>query len=120
MEPISILLGMSGNGTLATVSNLSPNSLTGIVSGQGTPSSFSFTKGGPLGNTFSMGGKSFSLKPDFISSVPIGRSFSVFQGLSKIGSISQAFGSNGLSTSSQLGSQMGTAMGTSLRSAGLL
>jgi hypothetical protein len=67
-----------------------------------------------------MNGKAYSLKPDLITQVPLGRSFSVFSGHNRLGFIGQSSTGPGMLFGGGLSPQMGTAMGSALKSQGIL
>jgi hypothetical protein len=118
MIPMIVTAVTPGGTALATAHHLG-SQVSGLVSGGGTPQSFSLKDNGPLGSVFSLGGQSFTVKPDFISKMPFGASFSVSQGLKNVGSIGQNPFSPTMS-SSGLGSQMATSLGAALKSRSLL
>src|SRR6266404_8597955 len=115
MDPISTAIAfVPGTGTTATAQNLL-NVIHGIVYGPNGPQTFSFTDNGILGKFFAIGGQGLSLKPDFISQVTFGRSFSIYDGLRQQGFIGNSIMSPQLSVGGQMSPQLGTAIGATLK-----
>src|SRR4051812_11750279 len=113
-----IQIAAAAGQVLATAHNVG-SQVSGVVSGGGPPHYFSLQNNGPLGNHFTLSGQHFTIKPDLISKVPFGHSFSVSQGLHNGGFIGQNPFSPTMS-SSGLGSQLATSLGAALKSKSVL
>jgi len=89
----------------------------GLIQGDYGSEMFSFTDT-PLGSIFRLGGKIFALRPDYISRLPFGQSFSVFSygAAQSCGSI--GFGPTSGYFSQNLGPNLGLSMTASMMSSG--
>ncbi len=94
------------------------NSVYGSVSDRSGLEYFSFTKNKLFNSLFSSGGKTFSIRPDFIPKVPFGSSYNVFQGSNSLGNIGQNPAFSSVSIGGGLNTKLGIAIGTSMKTAG--
>ena len=119
MDPITIVsqLGYAqagGNGVAAT--SFSEGDFTqGLMSGQFGSQPFSFTNT-PFGLNFQTAGKLFSLRPDLISKLVFGQSYSIFNNGQNCGSIGLGPGTGYFS--GNLNSSLGASMAAAMLSAG--
>ena len=119
MDPITLISQFGstqafGNGVSA--SSISAGGFTqGWMQGQFGSQPFSFTNT-PFGMNFMTAGKVFSLRPDFISKLALGQSYSIFSNGQNLGSI--GFGSSTGYFSGNLDSNLGSSMAASMMSSG--
>jgi|GEM_PF-6642714 len=95
---------------------------SGSMSDQFGSQSFSFASNQPFGTNFSAAGRAYSLRPDFISKVPFGKSWSVFgsgQNLGWIGMSNPATGPfRSLTSGGNLGPRLQSGLLSMLTSTG--
>lgn len=119
MDPITLISQFGsaqafGNGV--SVSSITQGGFTqGLMRGQFGSQSFSFANT-PFGRRFETAGQVFSLRPDFISKLPLGQSYSIFSNGQNVGSL--GLGSTNSYLSGNLDSNLGSSMATSMMSSG--
>ncbi|MGD0816544.1 MAG: hypothetical protein ABSA83_23380 [Verrucomicrobiota bacterium] len=118
MDPITITTALAlKSGAAANAHTFGPFT-DGTMSDRFGSQPFSF-KSTPFGLDLNSAGKAYSLRPDFISQTPFGKSWSLLENGSPVGSIgfnnvTNSIGAQGLSP------KMGTALGAALRSRGVI
>lgn len=118
MEPIStITANVLNTGATARAHTFGPFT-DGNMSDRFGSQPFSF-KSTPFGFDINTAGKAYSLKPDFVSQTGFGKSWSLFENGSPVGSIGMSNVTNSI-TSQGLGSRMGAGIAAALRSAGAI
>lgn len=115
MDPITIISQLGSTqayGNSVSASSISQGGFTtGLMRGSFGSQSFSFTNT-PFGMNFMTAGKVFSLRPDFISKLALGQSYSIFSNGQNIGSI--GFGSSSGYFSGNLDSNLGSSMAAAM------
>lgn len=124
MNPM-MFLSTSGGYAFGTGGGISVSaqSLNGMGSGflSGVPGSQSFSfRNGPLDFDFNSLGKQYSLRPDFISKLNMGKSWSVYNNGQNLGWVGFNPTTNSCAFSGGLGSGLGSGMTASLASSGAL
>jgi len=121
MDPFTIISQFGsaqaiGNG-VSSFASTQGGFTQGMIQGDYGSEMFSFTDT-PFGSIFRMGGKLFSLRPDYISRLPFGQSYSVFSYGAGQACGSIGFGPTSGYISQSLGTNLGSCMATSMMSSG--